>query len=64
MIIFVSKLNKDGSRMKLRRRLITLDDFPVMSDLRTKRVQLLEQTKTVSNLEKSRKENLSRPLHS
>jgi len=64
MIIFVSKLNKDGTRMKLRRRLITLDDFPVMSDLRTKRVQLLEQTKTVSNLEKSRKENLSRPLHS
>ena len=42
----------------------TLDDFPVMSDLRTKRVQLLEQTKTVSNLEKSQKENLSRPLHS
>ena len=38
MIIFVSKLNKDGSRMKLRRRLITLDDFMVMSDS-------LEQTK-------------------
>jgi len=38
MIIFVSKLNKDGSRMKLRRRLITLDDFMVTSDI-------LEQTK-------------------
>ena len=38
MIIFVSKLNKDGSRIKLRRRLITLDDFMVTSDN-------LEQTK-------------------
>ena len=38
MIIFVSKLNKDGSRLKLRRRLITLDDFMVTSDI-------LEQTK-------------------
>ena len=38
MIIFVSKLNKDGSRMKLRRRLITLDNFMVTSDI-------LEQTK-------------------
>ena len=40
MIIFVSKLNKDGSRMKLRRRLITLDDFMVMSENKD-----LEQTK-------------------
>ena len=38
MIIFISKLNKDGSRMKLRRRLITLDEFMVTSDF-------LEQTK-------------------
>ena len=38
MIIFISKLNKDGSRMKLRRRLITLDNFMVTSDI-------LEQTK-------------------
>jgi len=42
MIIFVSKLNKDGTRIKLRRRLITLDDFMVISDS-------LEQTKQGSN---------------
>ena len=49
MIIFVSKLNKDGSRMKLRRRLITLDDFMVTSDIleQTKRERKPKRTKSL-----------------
>ena len=49
MIIFVSKLNKDGSRMKLRRRLITLDDFMVTSDIleHTKRERKPKRTKSL-----------------